>query len=56
VGAFGGYFKLSHYPRLRSLRSQLSLNTPTTLLSLLTVKGWDAAGDWVDAAEEGRVA
>ena len=47
------YFKLSHYPhypRRKNLKSQLSINTPTTRLSLLTVKGWGAVEGWGEDA------
>jgi len=40
VGAFGGYFKLSHYRARIILITQLSINAPLTGLSLLTVRGW----------------
>jgi hypothetical protein len=43
-------------PVRKSLRSQLSINIPTARLSLLRVKGSDAAGDWVEAAAVGGVA
>jgi hypothetical protein len=53
------YFKFRHYPQLprrKSLRSQLSINTTTTGLSLLTVKGWDATGGWGEATDGWGVA
>jgi hypothetical protein len=53
VGAFRGYFKLSHYLRRKNLKTQLSINVLLTGLSLLTVRGWgevegcgETSGHW----------